>query len=411
LKDITNKGDYISSMVKDKKSLSIYIHIPFCRARCGYCDFNTYAGLDHLIDEYIDAVVKEIIRFSKGFASDHIVHTIYFGGGTPTILPTEAFQRILSAIHTHFQVSERAEISSEANPENLGLKYMKGLQLAGVNRLSIGMQSAVENELNILGRVQKLTDVKTAVENVNTAGINNINLDLIFGIPTQTMETLKISLDTAVALTPTHLSIYGLLLGGQTQLSKNIQSRRTPEIDEDIAGDMYGWLMDVLPDYGYKQYEISNWSFQNEKNDYRCIHNVQYWKNFNYLGIGTGAHSFVERGRWRNVNLIAEYISGINNTEKSKDNFHHAIAEHNQLEKTDVIKETMMMGLRLTEEGINIAQFKKRFSMELDSIYKLQINKLISLGLLEIVPAHGSKTLRLTAKGRAFGNQVFLEFL
>jgi oxygen-independent coproporphyrinogen III oxidase len=400
-----------ASMINNRKLLSIYIHIPFCRTRCGYCDFNTYAESEHFINEYIDAVIKEISRFSSLYTSDHLIHTIYFGGGTPTILPIGAFQKTLGVIYSCFQVSENAEISTECNPENLKLEYTEGLQAAGVNRLSIGMQSAIKKELNILGRAQKLMDVKNSVENAKAAGINNINLDLIFGIPTQTMETLKISVETAVALAPTHFSIYGLTLGSQTPLTSNIRSGETPEIDEDLAGDMYTMLMNVLPAYGYRQYEISNWSLDNQLNDYRCVHNIQYWKNLNYLGIGAGAHSFVDGQRWRNANSIQGYISSINNEENSLDGFHHAIAECNQLSKLDIVKETMMMGLRLTEEGIKIDEFKNRFSVELESIYDAQIKKLISLRLLEYVTFQGCETLRLTEKGRAFGNQVFLEFL
>jgi oxygen-independent coproporphyrinogen III oxidase len=391
--------------------LSIYIHIPFCRTRCGYCDFNTYAGCEHLIKDYVDAVITEITRFSTRYSCDHPIQTIYFGGGTPTILPIGAFQKILGAINSHFQVLENAEISTECNPENLNFNYAMGLQEAGFNRLSIGMQTVLKNELDILGRKQKFLDVKNAINNVKAAGIKNINLDLIFGIPTQTIETLEISTESAIDLSPTHLSIYGLTLGRKTTLANNIRSGLIPEIDEDLAGDMYTWLMRTLPDYGFKQYEISNWSMDNQLKVYQCVHNIQYWKNHNYLGIGAGAHSHMNDWRWRNEDSIQKYISGLRIKDNSPDGFHNAIAERNQLTKLDMVKETMMMGLRLTEEGINIEEFKKRFSVSLESIYDAQIKKLISLQLIEYVTFRRIKTLRLTEKGRAFGNRVFLEFV
>ncbi|MDO9546267.1 MAG: radical SAM protein, partial [Pelolinea sp.] len=178
----------------EKRSLSLYIHIPFCRIRCDYCDFNTYAGMDDFLNEYVDAVCKELEYFSENFSNDHFVHTIYFGGGTPTILPAILYEKILNSINDHFQMADEVEISSEANPANVEFEYINGLWKAGINRLSIGMQSALEKELEILGRSQKLSDVKDAVRNAKKAGINNINLDLIFGIPTQTVESFKISI-------------------------------------------------------------------------------------------------------------------------------------------------------------------------------------------------------------------------
>ena len=398
-------------LIKEKRALSIYIHIPFCRKRCGYCDFNTYAGMDHFLNEYVDSVIEEVKYFSKNFSSDHIVPTIYFGGGTPTIMPEEAYKKIIQSIKNHFRVIGDVEISSEANPANLGVQYLSGLQNAGVNRLSIGMQSALESELEILGRSQKLADVKLAVQNVKAAGINNINLDLILGIPTQTLQSFALSIKEAVSLEPHHLSIYGLALGESTQLAKNIQKGLIPEIDEDIAGDMYEWAMNILPSNKYKQYEISNWALEDEKIDYRCAHNIQYWKNGDYLGIGAGAHSFIESYRWHNVYSISEYISGLKESQKKSGFGHNAVAECKQLDKIDIIKETMMMGLRLTEEGVNLAQFKDRFSSEIEMFYKTQIEKLISFGLIEYAICQDFDVLRLTKKGRLVGNQVFLEFV
>ncbi|MDO9546428.1 MAG: hypothetical protein Q7J07_06730, partial [Pelolinea sp.] len=239
----------------------------------------------------------------------------------------------------------------------------------------------------------------------------NINLDLIFGIPTQTLESFKISIQEAISLEPQHLSIYGLALEESTQLAKNIQMGLVPEIDDDLAAEMYEWVMKALPAAGFEQYEISNWAIVDNSVDYRCVLNIQYWRNEDYLGIGAGAHSYVGNRRWRNVNLIPNYLSGMNNHNKSIEFGHNAILECNQLEKIDIIKETMMMGLRLTDEGVNLKQFRDRFSVEIEALYTAQINKLCSFRLLEYAVYQGSKVLRLTKKGRALGNQVFLEFV
>ncbi len=397
--------------MSEKISLSVYIHIPFCRKRCGYCDFNTYAGLDHLLEKYVGCILKEIGIFSKSYNSDHFVQTIYFGGGTPTIMPVSFFAKIIDTISNHFSTSEILEISSEGNPIGLDLDYLSGLYDAGINRLSIGMQSADKNDLEILGRSQNLEDVSQAVLNAKNAGFENISLDLIYGIPTQTLRSFELSVKSAVSFRPQHLSIYGLSLEPSTPLAQKIQGGYIPEVNEDIAGDMYAWVMDKMPTIGYQQYEISNWALENNEFDFRSFHNLQYWKNRDYLGIGAGAHSFMVNRRWRNTKLIQDYIGSITKDKPSFEFGHAAIAENKQLSKMDIIKETLMMGLRLTEEGIDTEQFTKRFSLKIEDVYFNQIEKLIALDLIEYIILNESKILRLTKRGRMVGNQVFLEFI
>jgi len=397
--------------MNDKKPLSIYIHIPFCRKRCGYCDFNTYVGLDHLLEEYVDCVLEEIAIFSTLFNSDHFVQTIYFGGGTPTIMPVSLYTKMINTISNHFSMAEILEISSEANPIELDLDYLSGLHDAGINRLSIGMQSAVKKELEILGRLQHPEDVSQAVLNSRNVRFKNINMDLIYGIPTQTLRSFELSIESAVSLKPQHLSIYGLSLEQSTPLAQKIQKGQIPEIDEDTAGDMYAWVMEIMHAMGFKQYEISNWVLEDDDIDFRCFHNLQYWKNRDYLGIGAGAHSFIESRRWSNANSIQNYIGSVSKNKPSSEFGHAAIAENKQLSKMDIIKETLMMGLRLTEEGINTEQFTNRFSLKIEDIYFDQIEKLLALGLIEYKIFNKSRILRLTKKGRMLGNQVFLEFI
>ena len=397
--------------MNDKKPLAIYIHIPFCRKRCGYCDFNTFIGLDHLLEKYVGCVLEEIAIFSTLFNSDHFVQTIYFGGGTPTIMPVLFYAKIINTISNHFSMAEIPEISSEANPIELDLNYLSGLHDAGINRLSIGMQSVVKKELEILERLQHPEDVSQAVLNSKNARFKNINLDLIYGIPTQTLRSFQLSVKSAVSLKPQHLSIYGLSLEQSTPLAQKIQKGLIPEVNEDMAGDMYAWIMERMHTMGFRQYEISNWALEDNDIDFRCFHNLQYWRNRDYLGIGAGAHSFIESRRWSNTNLIQNYIGSIFKDKLSSEFGHMAIAEHKQLSKVDIIKETLMMGLRLTEEGINTEQFTKRFSLKIEDIYFDQIEKLMALGLIEYKSFNKSRILRLTKKGRMLGNQVFLEFI
>ena len=397
--------------MNDKKPLAIYIHIPFCRKRCGYCDFNTFIGLDHLLEKYVGCVLEEIAIFSTLFNSDHFVQTIYFGGGTPTIMPVLFYAKIINTISNHFSMAEIPEISSEANPIELDLNYLSGLHDAGINRLSIGMQSVVKKELEILERLQHPEDVSQAVLNSKNARFKNINLDLIYGIPTQTLRSFQLSVKSAVSLKPQHLSIYGLSLEQSTPLAQKIQKGHIPEVNEDMAGDMYAWIMERMHTMGFRQYEISNWALEDNDIDFRCFHNLQYWRNRDYLGIGAGAHSFIESRRWSNTNLIQNYIGSIFKDKLSSEFGHMAIAEHKQLSKVDIIKETLMMGLRLTEEGINTEQFTKRFSLKIEDIYFDQIEKLMALGLIEYKSFNKSRILRLTKKGRMLGNQVFLEFI
>ena len=397
--------------MSDKKPLSIYIHIPFCRQRCEYCDFNTFVELDHLLEKYVDCVVEEITIFSTLFNCDHYVKTIYFGGGTPTIMPVSFYVKIITAISNHFSMAEILEISSEANPMGLDLDYLFGLHDAGINRLSIGMQSAFKNELEVLGRLQNPEDVSQAVLNAKNARFKNISLDLIYGIPMQTLRSFELSVKSALSLEPQHLSIYGLSLEPSTLLAQKIQKGLIPEVNEDTAGDMFAWVMENMLTLGFKQYEISNWAFEEDDIDFRCLHNLQYWKNSAYLGIGAGAHSFIGSCRWSNTNLIQNYIGSISKKIPSSEFGHAAIVEQKQLCKMDIIKETLMMGLRLTEVGINTEQFTKRFSLKIEDIYFHQIEKLVNLNLIEYITFDKSKNIRLTKKGRMFGNQVFLEFI
>ena len=387
--------------------LSIYVHIPFCRTRCGYCDFNTYAGYDHLKESYVDAVVKEISLVSKKIGNNELVHTIYFGGGTPNLLLARQLEKIINAIRENFHCTSRMEISTEANPTCLTGEYLKSLADIGINRLSLGMQSASDNDLRILGRKHTFIDVHNSLENARKAGFSNINLDLIFGIPQQTLRSFENSLKAALGLSPDHLSLYALSVEDSTPLAIQIANGKLSEPDDDLAADMYILAMELLDSRGFSQYEISNWA-RGEKA--QCLHNLQYWRNLDYLGFGAGAHSHYKHSRWENTQTITDYIEAVTKN-LSTDRISPAATNLISLSDKDEMSETMMMGMRLTKEGISEKDFVERFGAQLEIIYSKEIAILQKRELVEWIVIYDQRRLRLTQKGRLLGNQVFLEFI
>jgi oxygen-independent coproporphyrinogen-3 oxidase len=392
----------------EREKLSIYIHIPFCRKRCNYCDFNTYAGMGVYLAEYVEQVEREIEVAASAIEEGSRVHTVYFGGGTPTLMPPDNFRRLLDRIHQCFNCSDDLEVSSEANPYLLTMDYLQALRGSGIKRLSMGMQSADEAELKLLGRIHQLADVEQSMELARRAGIYNINLDLIFGIPGQSMRSFRDSVGKALALSPQHLSIYSLTVEEGTPLERMIAQGQVPRPDADLAADMYAWVMDYLAGQDYGQYEISNWAIEEK---YRCRHNLQYWYNRDYLGLGAGAHSHYKDRRWANVNAIPDYISLMKSARDWNWEKPPASVEVRKLSVSDDIQESMMMGLRLVEEGISRSGFHQRFGQRLEEVYPQEVNDLVREGLLETADWRGDEIIRLTTRGRMLGNQVFMQFI
>lgn len=337
-------------------------------------------------------------------SEEHQAGTIYFGGGTPTIMKVEMFAKILQSLKNNFNWSDEIEITTEANPKNIHAQYLDELHSAGINRISFGMQSAEHRELEILGRKHRFSDVEISLEQARMAGFQNINLDLIFGIPLQTLSTWKKSLEEAVRLEPNHFSLYSLILEKNTPLYGSVQTGRLPTVDSDLEADMYKYAMDFLRNKGFEQYEISNWATENK---YRCRHNIQYWRNGTYLGFGAGAHSHYRHQRWGNEPGIAEYIHRVIENEA----FPPAAAEINEIDKMDEIRETMMMGMRLTKEGIDTDRFYHRFGKPVHEVFSKEIERLIKMDLIEEYLLGKERGIRLTRKGRMLGNQVFLQFM
>ena len=390
---------------------SLYFHIPFCRKRCLYCDFVTAAGRDNLIPEYMQALHGEVEQVSAGIPDGLGVHTVYFGGGTPSVVPAKAIQDLLNLIRTRFSVTQDAEITLEMNPGTVDERYLHDLFQSGVNRLSIGMQSAVDSELRFLGRIHDTSQFERTVELAESAGFENISFDLIFGIPGQTLKRWEASLRKAIDLRPKHLSLYSLTIEEGTTFGDLLAQGKLHKTDDDTMADMYELAGEILENGGYQQYEISNWAATGrEVGEYESRHNLQYWRRQPYLGFGIGAHGNFGRCRYFNTVSIEEYIQKSSNPTPSHFPRSFATAGHEEISDFGQMQETMMLGLRLTREGVSGVDYFSRYGKEILSVFGEQIHALVELGLLEALD-DDQLTIRLTQKGRLLGNQVFMRFV
>ncbi len=388
-------------------SYSLYIHIPFCRHRCAYCDFNTYAGMDNLVEPYTEALCREIALASAA-GTTLPVHTLFFGGGTPSLLSTDQLSRIIETVHRYFQVSSNVEITLEANPGTVSLESLRDMRSLGINRLSMGMQSASPEELRLLERTHDYLDVANAVRWARLAGFDNLNLDLIFGLPYQRLESWQRSVDLALALQPEHLSLYSLILEHGTPMNAWVERGLLNAPDEDAAAEMYEWTIASLPALGYEQYEISNWARRVPgKGLLAARHNLQYWRNLPYLGLGAGAHGCAAGFRTANVRGPAAYIKRCLEGPPREFPQTPATVNAHPVDRRGEMQETMMVGLRLTQEGVSNAAFRQRFGQDIAGVFPGEVAPLLAKGLIEWV----GDALRLTARGVLLGNQVFMEFV
>ncbi len=386
--------------------ISLYFHIPFCRRRCGYCDFNTFAGLDSFIPKYVDSICQETRDVLQSVPIPLKVHTIYFGGGTPSLLSIDQFIQIFNTISKNVIIGENAEISLEANPETVTKEYIESLNQIGFNRISFGMQSASQDDLKILDRQHRFESVADAIKWSKQAGFSHINLDLIFGIPGQSRESWQKTLALALGFNIDHFSIYSLILEEGTRLKRWVDRGIISAPDDDLGAAMYEDTMDILAGSGYMQYEISNWCRDTES---RCRHNLQYWRFLPYLGIGAGAHGFYDDIRTENLSQIAEYIHSINTIHGGEFPAGAAACKVTRLSEWDRIQEHMMVSFRLIEEGVNLSKFKEQYKISFLDLFKNQIDRLLKSGLVEFV--NDKDRLRLTRRGCLFGNWVFSEFV
>lgn len=395
---------------------SLYFHIPFCAHRCAYCDFNTYAGQEDSIPAYVDALCREIEFVGSRFSGEHKVHTVFFGGGTPSLLSADQFHPIFRSIHKYFDLTENAEISMEANPGTVNLEQLRRLHVIGINRISFGVQSANREELRMLERAHDFFDVINSVGWAGAAGFDNFNLDLIYGLPEQTVQTWQTTVKRILDLNPNHISAYALTLEHGTPFGRWSKRGLLPLPDPDLAAEMYEWASEFFESAGYVQYEISNWA----KPDRECIHNLQYWRGLPYLGFGAGAHGYANSYRYSNVLRIKTYVERVTPLDSHLPNlefpFSPATVNHHRQTPRDEMSEYMITGLRLTREGIAVPAFRQRFGCGLKDVYRKEIDELIHLDLLEwhkqtSEASEASEVLRLTPRGRLLGNQVFIRFI
>jgi len=400
--------------VNNSELISLYFHIPFCAYRCAYCDFNTYAGQEDSIPAYVEALQKEIQIVGRSTPANHQVDTIFFGGGTPSLLTAGQLEFILNSIQSSFPIITEAEISLEANPGTCSPEFLQKIRRLGFNRISIGMQSANPNELRLLERIHDYGDVVNSVKWSRQAGFDNLNIDLIYGLPEQKMADWQRTVNLILGLHPEHLSLYALTLEHGTPFGRWSQRGLMPTPNPDTAAEMYEWAGERLASDSYDQYEISNWS----KPGMECRHNLQYWRNLTYLGFGAGAHGHGGGYRYSNVLRIRTYIARLMASDEEDYPFPFSPATVNRHLNSSLeeIQETMMTGLRLTREGISSGLFKQRFDIELMDLFRNEIDELVRLGLLEWYESLSSETcpdkcLRLTSKGKLLGNQVFVRFV
>jgi oxygen-independent coproporphyrinogen III oxidase len=370
--------------------LGLYIHFPFCIAKCAYCDFNSFPDLSWLTGQYIRAVLLELERAFRYRRFN--AETCYLGGGTPTVLPAGDLASVLSFVHSH---SERiVETTVEANPETVSRELLTAMKGSGVNRISLGVQSLNDTELEVLGRVHNSQAAIRSVQLVRECGFENLSVDLIFGLPGQSLRTWAGTLEQMLSLKPEHISLYALTLEPDTQLCGQIQAGTIPKPDDDLAADMYELSQVQLAAAGYEHYEISNWALPGRQ----CRHSLMYWHNRPYLGFGAGAWSYWANTRWSNVKDPVGYVTKSLNDES-------LVVTSEFAGRRQEIAETLILGLRLAE-GISRVSFRKRFGTELDEVYGREIVSLALAGLLENATDH----ISLTPRGRLLGNEVFVRF-
>jgi oxygen-independent coproporphyrinogen-3 oxidase len=408
-------------------TLSIYIHIPFCKHRCAYCDFNTYAGQEDLIPDYVQALIKEIGCVGSQRFSDSAIHSIFFGGGTPSLLTPGQFDAILKTLSKFFTFTPDIEISIEANPGTLTLQKLQDLRKTRINRISLGVQSANTEELRMLERIHDFFTVIQSVSDARKAGFNRqsygVNLDLIYGLPEQTLDSWKKTLSRIVDLHPEHLSAYALTLEHGTPFGRWSAKGLIPIPDPDLAAEMYEYAEEFLSQSGYAHYEISNWAKSNSEfrilnSEFMCRHNLQYWRSLPYLGFGAGAHGYANGYRYSNVLRIKTYIERVTSYKLQVTGYEFplspAVANRHKQTLQDDISDYMINNLRLTEAGVSDADFKSRFGRGLLEVFPKEIEELLQAGLLELKISEFSKNseiYRLTKRGRLLGNQAFMRFV
>jgi oxygen-independent coproporphyrinogen III oxidase len=379
---------------KTMRVSSLYVHIPFCASKCYYCDFNSYVSTPDVMDRYLDGLDRELARVAADYEHDPL-QTVFIGGGTPTIFDARQSERMVEMLHRHFRLAEGAEVSVEANPGTVDLEKLKVLRQGGINRLSFGVQSFDNDLLVKLGRLHDRDAVYRSWELARQAGFGSINLDLMFGLPGQTVETLEKSLGALQGLGPEHVSAYSLKVEEGTPFYTWFERGKLILPPEEDEVKMYQLVMDTLQGNGYDMYEISNFA----KPGHRSRHNQVYWRNEPYMATGSGAHGYVNGVRYVNQKDVPLYIETTVKGERP-------VVEQEEISEQYQMEDTMMVGLRLSE-GVSFARFRERHGREMIDVFGEPIRKYESRGLLAV----DDVGVRLTEQGKFLGNEVFAAFL
>ncbi len=374
----------------------IYIHVPFCRSRCSYCDFATGAYEGALAERYVRALAREVEAFG-GCEARAEVDTVYFGGGTPSLLTPEQVSRVLEAVGHRFNVGAGAEVTLEMNPGTVTAEHLSALRDAGVNRASFGAQTFDERELKRLGRTHTAADTRRTFGLLREAGFDNVSFDLIAGLPAQTLAAWRRNLEEALRLRPEHLSLYLLEVHEGTPLAEQIRAGRYSDPDPDLAAEMYRLMVELTRAAGYEQYEISNFCLPGRESR----HNMKYWTGAPYFGFGCSAHSFDGRlSRWSNERDALAYVRLIE--EKGS-----AVVTRDELDERGASAEALFLGLRLLGRGVNLAEHRALYRRDVRADYAEDLARFGEAGLIEM----RGDVLRLTPAGALLSNEVFSAFV
>lgn len=378
------------------KNLGIYVHIPFCKRKCAYCDFISFSREAKLIDKYIESLKQEINK-TEISKQEYIIDTIYFGGGTPSYIDSKYILEILKLIKEKFNIQKNAEITIEINPGTVTEEKLKDYYYAGINRISFGLQSTNSGLLKLVGRIHSYSSFLEGYNLARNVGFKNINVDLMIGLPVQTLEDIKKDLERIIELKPEHISVYSLIVEEGTRIEQKIRDKELYLPSETLERKMYWAVKKELERSGYIHYEISNFS----KKGFESKHNMSCWSQEEYMGFGLAAHSYIDNTRYSNTENLENYIVGVGFHPDPQIKTIHEIQT-----KEDKMKEYMLLGLRKIE-GVKISEFKNKFIDNPIYLYREALNKLVTQELIEIE----EDSIKLTSKGIDLANLVWEEFV
>ena len=389
----------------EEKEIGLYIHIPFCKQKCYYCDFTSYANKEELVERYIKCLKKEILQYANenkimsehGLEERYVIKTIYIGGGTPSAIDEVYIINVLDTIKDNFKMRDNAEITIEVNPGTVNKDKLESYRECGINRLSIGLQAVQDDILKCIGRIHTYKDFENTYEYAREVGFDNINVDLMINLPNQTLDDVKESVKTILSLKPEHISVYSLILEPNTKMYELINSKTLTIASDETERQMYWYVKDTLERHKYNQYEISNFT----KSGFESKHNMDCWNQKEYIGVGASASSFMENKRYSNISKIEKYIENI---EKGTPNKNLVLEEF--LDEESKMDEFMMLGLRKID-GVDIKEFERIFQINPIVKYCKKLDKLNREGLIEI----DENNIKLSNKGIDLANLVWEEFV